>query len=78
MESQNLDDLILDAHGRVEAGHGLLENHANAVAANLLHLFLVEGDQINSFEQNAAAIDAGGRRRQETHDRLSGDALAAA
>src|SRR5690606_41456270 len=43
-------DLAADAQHRVEAGHRLLEDHGDVVAAHPLHLPLGQGQQVGAIE----------------------------
>ena len=67
----------LDREGRVQAGHRLLEDHADAVAANVAHGG-AELEQVPPLEHDAAGVDPAGRRWVQAHDRHRRDALAAA
>ena len=80
-------DLLADGHGRVEAGHGVLEDHGDPlavdVAADPLFILL---QQIHSLraavgvvvtELDGAAVD-GGILGQNAHGGLHGDRLAGA
>src|SRR5687768_1068896 len=78
MQAKNFDDLVLDAHGRIEARHRLLENHADAIAADFLHLLFRQRKKIGPLEEDAAGINAGRRRGQETHYGLGRNALTTA
>ncbi|MNV55309.1 hypothetical protein D3C71_1475390 [compost metagenome] len=62
-------------HG-VERCHGLLEHHANAVAAHLAHLCIGAAHQLLAIKANAA----GDLRavRQQPHERHGGDGFATA
>ena len=42
MEAEALGDLLADAHDRVEMARRILEDHADAPAAHLLHLLFAE------------------------------------
>ena len=78
MELEHLGDLAADRHRRIEARHRFLEDHRHAVAAQRPHAVLREADEIAALEADAAALDPRRRHRQEAHDGLRGDALAAA
>src|SRR5260221_1695808 len=75
---QRLGDLEADGEHRVERGHRLLEDHRDAVAADLAHLLLVEPDEIAPGEADMPGGDPPARRRHQPHDGEGGDALAAA
>ncbi len=74
---QHLGDLKADGEHGIERGHRLLEDHRDAVAADLAHLLVGQVDEIASGEADMARRDAAVGLRHETHDRQCGDALAA-
>ena len=74
MQPERLGDLRADAMQRVERGHRLLEDHRDAVAANLAHLGLVEPDEIAPLEAQRAGDM--GAFRQQAHQRERGHGLA--
>ena len=78
MPQQPLDDLLADRERRVQRRHRLLEDHRDAVAAQVAHRRRLEPDQLAALEADRAAGDAAGRRRHQPHDRERRDALAAA
>ena len=70
-----LGDLVPDSERRVQAGHGLLENHRDVVPAQLAHSGLVEARELLPFEADGTA-HSGDLRRQQSHDRESRNGLA--
>ena len=77
--AEALGDLLADGHDGVEAGHGFLEDHADAGAADLPHVGGCSAGEVDAFEPDAAAGDAtGGRGREEAHDGERGDGFAGA
>src|SRR6185437_511364 len=76
--ADRLGELVADREDRVERGHRLLEDHADAGAAQPPHRALVERQKILAGEAYAAGGDARRRLGQKPHDRQGGDALAAA
>ncbi len=72
-----LHHLIADGVGRIQGGHRLLEDHHHAIAANVGHLPLRHGSQIDVPEQQPIrrSGSAGG---QQIHDRQRCNGLAAA
>ncbi|MCY1178464.1 hypothetical protein D9M73_188120 [compost metagenome] len=70
MQQEDLVDLLFDVVQRVERSHRLLEDHRHAVAANAPHLFLVEGQQVVTLEQDAAARVPGQGVGQQAQDRM--------
>ena len=77
MQPQRLADLAADREHRIEARHRLLEDHADLVAADGAHGALVELEQIDPLEANAAR-DLAGRLRDQAQDRHRGNRFAAA
>ena len=76
--AQDLLDLEADGVDRVERGHGLLEDHGDAVAADLADLRLAQRGQVPAVEQDAAPGDPARRLGQQAQDRKRRDTLAAA
>ncbi len=74
---EHFADLVTDGHHRVEAGRRFLEDHRHPRAAQPTHLGFRQGQQFLAGEAHAAAADVPGRR-QQAHDPLRGDRLAAA
>ena len=72
-----LDDLVADAHHRVQAGRRLLEDHADAPAAHGAHLRLGQAEHVGLIQMHAAAGD-GAVLGQQAHQRQRRHALAAA
>ena len=77
VQAKAFSDLAPNAKGGIEAGHRLLENHADTVAANLLHPREAHRDQVFALKHHAACFDARGRRWQQPHDGLRCHTLAA-
>src|SRR5262249_56313181 len=50
MQPQGLGDLAADGEDRIEAGHRLLEDHTDIVAADLAHGALAELEQVAPLE----------------------------
>ena len=83
MHAQAFGDLRADAVHRVQAGHRLLEDHADVAAAHGLHLGFRQRQQIQHLaaiaqQCRAAAHDAARRRAEQAHQSQRGDALAGA
>jgi hypothetical protein len=79
VSTDGLGDLVADAHDGVESGHGLLEDHGHAQAAQgLQHLLQTSGAGGGevAFEEHGAGEPR--LRRQQSHDGEGGDALAGA
>jgi hypothetical protein len=58
--------LVACSHNRVERGHGLLKDHADASAAQLPHFVVSGAIQVSPGKQDLTA--AVGGRRQQSHD----------
>ena len=78
VDADRFPDLLADREHRVEAGHRLLEDHGDAVAADAPHGRLVEGKEVRALEVDAAPDRAGEALGQEPHHGERGHALAAA
>ena len=59
---QRLANLVVDVEHRVERGHRVLQHHSDAVPANLLHLFLIDLENILAAEMHLSAHDVSRRR----------------
>ena len=77
VQAQRLAQLASDRQHRVEAGHRLLEDHADVVAADVAHRALGQRQEIAALEPDRAG-DLAGRLGDEAQDRVRGDGLAAA
>ena len=73
MDDKRLRKLPLNGENGVEAGHGLLENDRNIVAANLIHLTKGEFSEINTIKENLTAsnITIAVKQAQDTHSRYT-------
>ena len=69
--------MVPDREGRVEAGHRLLKDHGDVMAAQLAHFFVRERGEIASAEADRAGNDAPGLRRDQPQDRQCRYRLAA-
>jgi hypothetical protein len=78
VQQEDLAQLPADGVHRIQRGHRLLEDHADAGAADALHLLRRQGREVEPVEQHLAALDAAHRLRQQAHDGEGGHALAAA
>ena len=78
MQLDGLDNLLADLCGRVHAGHRVLENHSDFLAANFLHFFFAGLHDVVPGQIDAAFDDARRGHRVELHNRLRGHGLAAA
>ena len=64
MRLDHVDELVADAHDRVERVHGALEDHRDVAPADAAQLLPAQADEILALEEDAArpATCAGGRR----------------
>jgi len=73
--SQRLGHLTANRVHRIERGHRLLEDHADAIAAQLAVIRIRQAHQLAALEADAAADD--GAVGQQAHQRERGDGFAA-
>ena len=78
MLDDSLANLVPDREHRVERGHGLLEDHGDAIATNSAHLGCGQLHQIAPFEHDLATDDAPRWIRHQAQQRERGDGFAAA
>ena len=60
MQADTFGDLLAHAHDRVQAGHGVLEDHGDVLAADLLKLRRAEAEHIVAADRDLAAFDDSG------------------
>ena len=77
VELQDLGQLLADGEHRVKGGHGLLEDHGDAVSADAAKLLLRAVQQVVPLEKDLTS-DRGLGRRQKAQDGQGGNGLAAA
>ena len=77
MAQDGLDDLLSHGEGGIERGHGVLEDHADLVAANVAQGGGIERHQILAVEMSGAGFDAAAGLEQ-AQDGHAGDGLARA
>ena len=63
MEADGFDDLLADGEDGIEGGHRLLEDHGDVAAADRLHLFFGELEEVAALEEDLATEDFAGRAR---------------
>ena len=76
VDLQRLAHLVLYVEHRVQGGHRVLQHHAYPAAADLLHLALVQLEDVLAFQQNLAADYVARRRRHQPHYGQRRDRLA--
>ena len=67
MAQDGLDDLVADGEARIERGHRLLEDHRQAVAAEVAQGLVGHFQQVEAVETDRAG-DFGRLFRQQAHD----------
>jgi hypothetical protein len=77
MPHDPLDDLVADGERRIERRHRLLEDHRDAIAADVAQRRGRQAKEVGAFEEDFAGGHPA-RARDEAHDRERGHALAAA
>ncbi len=77
MKLYRLADLPADGQHRIQAGHRLLKDHRDRIAADVAHLRFGQSQQVAAFETDTA-LDLAGRFLDQPQDRHRGDRLAAA
>ena len=60
----HLGHLVAYGHHRIQGGHGVLEDHRDLVASDVLDLFLAHGHNISVFIDDGAALHLAGLRHQ--------------
>jgi hypothetical protein len=78
MRDDGFGDLVADRKDGIEAGHRLLEDHRDLVAADGVHLLAGQCEQVAAPIENSPAGDPSGRARHQSHDGEAGDGLARA
>ena len=76
MHHHRLGDLPANGQHRVQAAHGLLENHRDRAAANTAHFRIADPRQVLIIEQHPAGADPPIGARQQPQDGQRGEALA--
>ncbi|RMS50537.1 hypothetical protein ALP65_04624 [Pseudomonas aeruginosa] len=78
VQGEDLGELLLDGMQRIERGHGFLEDHGDAVAADPAQAPFRELEQILALVVDAACWVAGDGVGQQAQDRVGGHRLARA
>ena len=76
MQQVDLGDLLAHWQHRVQAGHGVLEDHAYLRAAQLFHLLLSGGEDVGVAQADAAAGDHPRGIGNQPQDREGGGSFA--
>ena len=76
VQQQWFEELAADGVDRVERGHRFLEDHRDAIAAHGPDLVAVKGQQVATFEQDAAPRFGPVAFLEQAEDRQGGDRLA--
>src|ERR1700694_4900551 len=78
VNAQRFADLLANGHGRIKAGHRVLEDHTDLAAPHLAHLLFGEIKQVLVVKQDAATSILPGRLGKQTHNREGCDTFATA
>ena len=78
VQTKALPHLTTDLVNRVERGHGVLEDHRNVIAADVLHLLLRHIEEVATAIGHGTALNLTGRHGDEAHDGHGGHGLARA
>jgi hypothetical protein len=76
--AQSLRHLVADRPDRIEAGHRILKDHGDVLAANLPHRRLAERHQVAAGKAQLLGPDGRRRRRQQPQHGAAEHRLAAA
>ena len=68
VQFQRLGDLAADGEHRIERGHGILEDHGDAVAANVPQLILTQLEQIAPVKPDFAVNNLAGRLGNQANE----------
>ena len=77
VEAEHLVHLVLDGVDWIEGGHGVLKDHGDVAATDLVHLLLALAQQVLSVKFDLIGLDFA-RWVAELDQGKAGDALAAA
>ena len=72
MQNVNLRNLFAHRQHGIQAGHGVLKDHADKAAAHFLQLVLARGKNVLSVKRDASAGDHAGRVRNQAQNRKRG------
>ena len=68
VQFQRLGDLAPDGEHRIERGHGILEDHGDAVAANVPQLILTQLEQIAPVKPDFPVNNLAGRLGNQANE----------
>ena len=77
VDPNGLSDLVADFENRIEGGERFLENHGDAIASNMLQVFLFQLQQVLAGEQDVTPRNFARRLVDETENAEGRDGLAA-
>src|SRR5688500_15933696 len=77
MQLERFGDLTADSEHRIQAGHGVLEDHRDVVPADPADVVVVHLQDVLAVEHDRALDDLAGRLRDESHERERGHGFAA-
>ena len=68
MQADDFCDLVAHVVDGVKGGHGILEDHADLVAADVPHFVFALFENVLAVHVHLAAVNFAGRYRQEADD----------
>ena len=77
VDPNGLSDLVADFENRIEGGERLLENHGDAIASDMLQVFLFQLQQVFAGEKDATPRNFARRLVDEAENAEGRDGLAA-
>jgi len=78
VDLERFDELGADLEGWVEGRHGVLEDHADAAAADAAEIGWGQGEEVLTVEEGGASVDASWGHGDEAEHGVAGDGLAGA
>ena len=78
MHAKWLGNLIADHHHRIEMSHRVLKDHADRLAADVLHFRFAERHKVDTVDDGRASNNAGTTARQEANECPAGHGFARA
>ena len=78
MESERLGELVHNLEVGIERGHGILEDHGDALASNGAQVFLVFSQEVDAVEECFAGVNFSRRFGDESEEGVAGDGFSRA
>lgn len=76
VDFERLGELFGDLQVGIQAGHGILKDHGDAVAADFAELLLGKLEEVDVVEEGLATFDSARRLRDEAEEGVTGNGLA--